>query len=103
MNRRIEQRFQVYSTAKVILLDDLERELFCSLTDISTAGVRLLSDESLPSDGMIAVEAEGHLVLCDVRHSEPRGSRFAVGAEKIHTLSTLDFSPEMTVLDKIQA
>jgi len=103
MDRRKEQRFQVYSAARMILVDHPEREMECLLTDISARGLRLIADDNLPSDSIIVVEAENHLVLCDIRNSQARGQRFALGAEKIHTMSKMDIAPDATMADKTQA
>jgi c-di-GMP-binding flagellar brake protein YcgR len=54
MDRRVEARFQVYSSAKLILLDDPEREdLDCLLVDISGSGMKLVSDVELAEGQMI--------------------------------------------------
>ncbi len=87
----------------MILVDQPEREMECLLTDISARGLRLIADESLPSDSIVVVEAENHLVLCDVRNSQARGPRFALGAEKIHTMSKMELAPDANMADKTQA
>ncbi len=103
MDRRAEERFQVYSPARVIRLDDTDREMECFLTDISASGLRLLSDENLPSEGIILVEAENHLVLCNVRNSMVRGNRFSVGTERIHTMSRMELPPASSLSERTEA
>ena len=86
MDGRREPRFQIYAPAKLTLLDSPERELECLLLDISATGLKLVMDESLPVDELVALEVEDHLVLADVRYSQPRGEKFAIGAERIHAV-----------------
>jgi RodZ C-terminal domain len=103
MNRRAEERFQVYFPARVMRVDDPDREMECFLTDISASGLRLLANENMPSEGIIVVEAENHLVLCNIRNSQPRGSRFTIGAEKIHTLAKMELPAGASMLVKTEA
>jgi hypothetical protein len=103
MNRRSEASLKVYSRAVVILIDDPEREYTCSLTDISSAGFKLLSSESLPAAATAAIEVENHLILARIRHSEERGSEFAIGIQRLHTLAKWGFTEDATKLEKIQA
>src|SRR5438128_1582472 len=86
MDGRREPRFQIYAPAKLTLLDSPERELQCLLLDISATGLKFIIDESLPVDEVVALEVEDHLVLADVRYSQPRGEKFAIGAERIHAV-----------------
>ena len=103
MDQRAEPRFQVNSRASVILLDDLERELHCLLAEISAKGMKLVTDLKLPPDQLIGVEVEHHLVLGDVRHCQPRGGQFLVGAEKVHTLQKQNLPVNATNREKIEA
>jgi hypothetical protein len=103
MDRRSEPRFQVNSPAKIIELSYPEHEINCVLVDISSTGMKLVADESFPVDGQLCVEFESHLVLANVRHSQPRGSKFIVGVERVHTLAKLALRPGATRLEKIQA
>jgi len=103
MNRRSEPRFDVYYRAKLIPLDTPESQIEALLTDISGGGMRLVASQELPEDQMICVEVGQHLVLAEVRHSVPRGNRFVIGAEKIHTLNLLTLPDSMSGPDRIQA
>jgi hypothetical protein len=87
MDGRREPRFQIYAPGKVTILDNLEREWECLLLEISAAGLKFVMDERLSVDELVALEVEEHLVLADVRYSEPRGDKFAIGAERIHALN----------------
>ena len=86
MDGRREARFQIYAPAKVTVLDTPEREMECLLLDISATGLKIVTTESLPVDEVIALEVEDHLVLADVRYAEPRGGKFTIGAERIHSI-----------------
>ncbi len=103
MSRRTELRFEVYAGAQVILLDDPGRDFSASLAGISAAGFQLVATEELPSDQMIAVEVEEHLLLAEVRYSHRRGSRYSIGAKRIHTLAKLDLPEDATRIEKVQA
>src|SRR5271170_1079200 len=89
MDRRKEARFQVYAPAKVALLDDPETEWNGQVIDISGLGLRLVAEVELHQDQIITIETDQHLILADVRNCEPRGSRFGVGAERVHSASKL--------------
>src|SRR6202521_1378685 len=96
MYGRRETRFQIYAPGKLTLVDSPERELECMLLDISATGMKLVTDEGLPVDEVVALEVEDHLVLADVRYSEPRGDKFAIGAERIHAVDKSVRSEEHT-------
>ncbi len=104
MNRRSEPRLKVYSRAVVILIDNPEREYVCSLTDISAAGFKLLSSESLQAGATAVVEVEDHFwILAEIRHSEERGDKFAIGIQRLHTLAKRGLAEDGTKFEKIQA
>jgi hypothetical protein len=102
MNRRTEARFQVYSRATLIRLKDPAREQNVSLTDVSGAGFQVLADEELPAGDMIVLETDAHLILAEVRHSRGRGERFAIGAQRVQTLSKLDLPDDTGRVQRIQ-
>lgn len=86
MDDRREPRLEIYAPAKLTLVDAPERDLECMLLDISATGLKFVASDSLHVDEVVALEVEDYLVLADVRYSEPRGGRFAIGAERIHAL-----------------
>jgi hypothetical protein len=89
MAGRLEARFWVKSRAKVTLQSNPERAAECILLDISATGIGLVTKESLPVNEIMVLETEQHLMLAKVRHCEPRGDGFSVGAERIHAVSKL--------------
>lgn len=91
MDRRLEPRFDVSAPAKVTILGHPCRELNCTLLEISATGVKLVADESLSVDAIVALELEDHFVLADVRHTQPRGDKYAIGAERIYIASKILF------------
>jgi hypothetical protein len=103
MNRRSEPRFDVYYRAKLIPLEQPETQVDALLTDISGSGMRLVTAQELPEGQMLCVEVGQHLVLAEVRRSVPRGDRFVIGAEKIHTLNILSLPDSISGPDRIQA
>src|ERR1700733_15306517 len=102
MNRRTEARFQVYSRAQLILLDQPERELNVSLTDMSGTGFQMLADEALPAGKQVVVETDAHLILAEVRHSRRRGERYAVAAQRVHTLPKPALPDQASRVEKVQ-
>ena len=86
MNGRREPRYKIYLQAKLSLLDTPETVQDCQILDISEAGIKFLSTESLETDEVVVLDVEDHLVLADVRYSEVRGDKYIVGAERIHTV-----------------
>lgn len=102
MHRRTETRFQVYSRAQLTLLDQPDRELSVSLTDMSGGGFQLLADEHLVPGKRIVVETDVHLMLAETRNSHPRGDRYAIGALRVHTYPKIDLPDEAGRLEKVQ-
>ena len=102
MDGRREPRFQIYASAKLTMLDSLERELECLLLDISATGLKFVADEKLPVDEVVALEVEEHLVLADVRYSEQRGDRFVMGAERIHAMEKTALPQDKTKPEQIR-
>ena len=104
MDRRIESRFQVYSSAKLTLLDDPEREeLDCRLVDISGSGMKLVSDVELAEGQMISLETAQHVVLAEVRRCSVRGSKFEIGGERVHVVPAAALEKHTNKTDRIKA
>jgi hypothetical protein len=102
MDGRREPRFQIYAPAKLTLLDSPERVLECLLLDISATGIKFILHESLPVDEILALEVEDHMVVADVRYSQPRGDKFAIGAERIHAVDKAALPPDKTRAEQIR-
>ncbi|HTW67186.1 MAG TPA: RodZ domain-containing protein [Bryobacteraceae bacterium] len=103
MDRRKEARFQVYAPAKVAPLDEPDREIDAQVIDISGLGLRLITDVELPQDQIIVVETDQHLILADVRNCEPRGAKFGIGAERIHSAAKLSLAQAGSKTERNQA
>jgi hypothetical protein len=102
MNRRTEPRFEICAPAEVTLLDDPSRAVSAVLTAMSADGLRLRASEELPTGRLIAVELEHHMLLAEVRYINPDGSRYAIGAKRIHTLAK-ELPLDSTRLAKVEA
>ena len=102
MDGRREPRFQIYAPGKLTLVDNPERELNCLLLDVSATGMKVVMDEGLPVDEVVALEVEDHLVLADIRYSEPRGDKFTIGAERIHAVDKDVLPQEKTRAEQIR-
>ena len=101
MDARRESRQQIYTRAKVTLVDNAQREQDCSVLDISSEGVKFVAGEKLQPDEMIVLDVEDRLVLADVRYSEPRGDRYVIGAERIHAVAKASLPPSQTKGEQI--
>ncbi len=102
MDGRREPRFQIYAPAKLTLVDHPERDLECLLLDISATGMKFVTDQDVAIDEVIVLEVEDHLVLADVRYSQPRGEKFAIGAERIHAVNKAALSAGQTKPEQIR-
>ena len=75
MDGRREPRFQIYAPGKLTLVDSPEREMECMLLDISATGMKLVTDEGLPVDEVVALEVEDHPVRDEWNFSRRHGLR----------------------------
>ncbi len=89
MNRRTEPRFQVYALARIALFDHPESESSGELVDVSGAGLRVLASEVFEPNQIITVETDQHLILAEVRNCTANGSKFSIGAERVHSVAKL--------------
>lgn len=89
MHTRSEPRFNVQSAVRVAAADRPGDVSPALLLDVSGSGMKIISDRDWPVDSRIVVEMENHLVLARVRNGHARGSRFSVGAEKLHSVLKL--------------
>lgn len=103
MDSRREPRFQIHGPVKVTSLSEPERELACVLLDVSATGIKLVCDQSLPVDDIIAIEAEEHLALADVRYSQPRGDKYTIGVERIHLAIKASLPTDKPKIERIHA
>lgn len=102
MDGRREPRFQIYASAKMTLVDKPEHEVDCLLLEISATGLKFVADESLLVDEIVALEVEDHLVLADVRYSQARGEKYAIGAERIHAVQKSALPDDKTKSEQIR-
>lgn len=102
MESRREPRLRVYTAAKATLIEDPQQEQECLVLDISSTGVKFVADQKLRPDDMIVLEVEDHLVLADVRYSEPRNDKYVVGAERIHALDKAALPADQAKAEQIQ-
>jgi len=103
MDRRKEPRFQVYAQAKISPVDEPDRETDGQVIDISGLGMRLVADLEFAEDDIIVVDTDQHLILADVRNCMPRGARFGIGAERIHSASKVSIPQSASKAERNQA
>jgi hypothetical protein len=101
--RKPEPKFHLYPPVKVTLLDDPEAELDCLLTDISLSDVKILAGESLTEDEIIVIELEDSFLLADVRYSQRRKDKFAIGAARMHTLQKFAAPRDASKIEMLEA
>jgi hypothetical protein len=103
MDRRKEPRFQVYAQAKISPVDEPDQETDGQVIDISGLGMRLVAGVEFREDDIIVVETEQHLILADVRNCMPRGARFGIGAERIHSASKVSIPQSVSKAERNEA
>ncbi len=103
MDRRNELRFQIYTSAKIALFEEPEREMDAQMVDVSASGVRFHTDAELLEDQIITIETDQHFVLADVRNCKARGIRFGVGAERVHTVAKFSLPRTASKAERNQA
>lgn len=86
MDKRSEPRFQVQSPVRIAAIDQPTLVSDALLLDVSGAGMKIITEGWRPVDTLLVVEMENHLVVACVRNVIPRGPKFALGAEKIHSV-----------------
>jgi homeobox protein ESX1 len=85
------------------LLNNLEHPDECRILDISSDGIRLLTDEDLPVDEAICLGFHEHILVVRVRNVVQRGNQFAIGAERIFSFPKEDFGEGPPTFEKLQA
>lgn len=89
MHSRREPRFNVRSAVKVAAIDQPAEVSAAVLLDVSGSGMNIISDRNWPVGSRLVVEMENHLVLARVCNGDARGSKFSLGAEKLHSILKL--------------
>jgi len=89
MPDRIEPRFQVHSAVSIAPVERPDLVSQALVLDVSGSGMKIIAERDWPQDSCVVVEMENHLVLARVRNSQPHGTRFSVGVERIHSVLKL--------------
>ncbi len=87
MDRRREPRLENYTAVKLRPLNRSDLKLECVIVDSSETGMRIVAPESLPENTIIGLEFSGEIVLASVCRSQPFGDQYALGAQRVHTIS----------------
>ncbi|MSV36184.1 MAG: PilZ domain-containing protein [Bryobacterales bacterium] len=103
MNRRSELRFQIYTSARITLFDEPEREIEAQMVDVSASGIRFITDVEFPEDQIVIVETDQYLILADIRNCKARGIRFGVGAERVHSTAKFGLPRSSSKTERNQA
>lgn len=81
-DRRSEPRVKDIKIIKVATLRNPEREMSCALVDSSETGIQFTSDADFPVGEILIAELPDQVVLTEVRYSQAKGGRYAIGAER---------------------
>jgi hypothetical protein len=102
MERRAEPRFPINSPVRVTLLGPPDRDLDCRITDISATGMRLVANERLLEDKIIALKVDDHFVVAVIRTWQREGDKYAMGAERIQAMDKDTLPPGNPKVDEIR-
>jgi hypothetical protein len=86
-DRRAEPRIKEIKILKVATLRDPEKQVHCALVDTSDTGIQFTSDREFRTAEVLVVELPDQLALAEVRYSQAKDGRYAVGAERAQTIS----------------
>lgn len=89
-DRRSQPRMNSVQIVKVSALRDPERELTCALVDTSDTGIQFTADADFAVGEILIAALPGQLLLAEVRHAEAKDQLFAIGAERVQTVSRGD-------------
>ena len=85
-DRRAEPRVKNIQILKVASLRDPEKQVNCALVDTSDAGIQFTSDREFRTGEVLIAELPDQLALAEVRYSQAKDGRYAVGAERAQTV-----------------
>jgi Domain of unknown function (DUF4115) len=86
-DRRSEPRIKDIKILKIAPLRQPERDMSCALVDTSGTGIQFTSDADLRVGEILIAELPDQFVLAEVRYSQAKGERFAIGAERVQSVS----------------
>jgi hypothetical protein len=86
-DRRGEPRIKDIKILKIAPLRQPERDMSCALVDTSGTGIQFTSDADLLVGEILIAELPDQFVLAEVRYSQAKGERFAIGAERVQSVS----------------
>jgi hypothetical protein len=86
-DRRAEPRIREIKILNVATLRDPEKQVNCALVDTSDTGIQFTSDGEFKTGEVVIVELPDQLALAEIRYSQAKDDRFAVGAERAQTIA----------------
>jgi hypothetical protein len=86
-DRRSEPRVKDIKILKIAPLRRPELEMSCALVDTSGTGIQFTSDVELPVGEILIGELPDQFVLAEVKYSQAKGERYAIGAERVQSVS----------------
>jgi hypothetical protein len=86
-DRRAEPRTKEIKILDVAMLRDPEKQVNCALVDTSDAGIQFTSDREFRTGEVLVIGLPDQLALAEVRYSQAKDGRYAVGAELAQTIS----------------
>jgi hypothetical protein len=86
-DRRSQPRIKDIKVLRAATLGDPEKQVHCALVDTSDTGIQFTSDCEFRTGEILIVELPDQLALAEVRYSQAKDGRYAVGAERVQTIS----------------
>jgi hypothetical protein len=86
-DRRSEPRLNAVQMVQVAALSDLEHELTCAVVNTSGSGIQFTADRDFAIGEILVAELPDQLALAEVRHSLAKDMRYAIGTERVQTIS----------------
>jgi hypothetical protein len=103
MERRFENRTEVRQPVEVTIFEASGAQHCGFVADISSGGLRALTDERLAAGQGVAVYLEDQRMVCEVRYCHARGEGFTVGLELIMSTSGEDPRGFIEGIGKLEA
>ncbi len=90
MEKRRESRYPAQGPVRVTLLRDPPEQLQGRLSNLSRAGLRLLTEQPLPEGAPLQIEFDDLTLLGEVCYCRPAGCMYAAGVKLEHCFALSD-------------
>jgi hypothetical protein len=101
-DRRSEPRVNDIQIVKVAALRDPECEMTCVLVNTSDTGIQFTADADFAVGEILIAALPDQMVLTEVRHAEAKDGRYAIGAERVQTISKENALPASSGVERAE-